>query len=74
MFRYTIILIVLMLAVAESRAVQPYTPTQPDPVLESWRWRSFPELRGLGLQCIAEDRDGNMWFGVDDGIRVSKCW
>jgi len=42
---------------------------RPDPVLESWRWRSFPELKGLGLRCMAEDRDGRMWFGTDDGVR-----
>ena len=50
-------------------ASQPYTPSSPDPVLESWRWRSFPELKGMGLRCMAEDKDGNMWFGVDDGVR-----
>ncbi len=50
-------------------AVQPYQPVHPDPVLESWRWRSFPELKGLGLQCMAEDKDGNMWFGTNDGVR-----
>ena len=50
-------------------ASQPYTPSSPDPVLESWRWRSFPELKGLGLRCMAEDKDGNMWFGVDEGVQ-----
>ena len=50
-------------------AVRPYTPVQPDPVLESWRWRSFPELNGLGLRCMAEAKDKAMWFGVDDGVR-----
>ncbi len=50
-------------------AATPYQPVQPDPVLESWRWRSFPELKGLGLQCMAEDKDGNMWFGTNDGVR-----
>lgn len=49
-------------------AVQPYTPVHHDPMLESWRWRSYPELKGLGLRCMAEDRDGNMWFGVDAGV------
>jgi len=41
----------------------------PDPVLEPWRWRAFPELNGLGLQCMAEAKDRAMWFGVDDGGR-----
>jgi hypothetical protein len=43
-FRYWIILFVLLLSSAESWSVQPYTPVHPDPVLESWRWRTFPEL------------------------------
>ena len=61
--------LVLAAAVAECWAVQPYQPVHPDPVLESWRWRSFLELKGLGLRCIAEARDGAMWFGVDEGMR-----
>ncbi len=56
--------VVLALAAGECLAVRPY-----EPVLESWRWRSFPELKGLGLRCMAEDRDGNMWFGTDGGAR-----
>ena len=60
---------VLALAAGECLAVRPYEPMQPDPVLESWRWRSFPELKGLGLQCMVEDRYGNMWFGTDGGVR-----
>ncbi len=51
-------------------AAQPYEPVHPDPVLDSWRWRSFPELKGLGLGRMAEDKDGKMWFGVNDGVRV----
>ncbi len=50
-------------------AAQPYEPVQPDPVLEPWRWTVFSELKGLGLQCMAEDKDGNMWFGTDEGVR-----
>ncbi len=50
-------------------AASPYQPVYPDPALESWRWRSFPELKGVGLQCMAQDREGNMWFGTDEGVR-----
>ena len=56
-----------VLAASECSAVQPYTPVHPDPFLEPWRWRVFPELIGLGLECMAEDSVGNMWFGVSDG-------
>ena len=53
--------------VTPAPAAQPYVPVHPDPVLESYRWRTFPELKGKGLRAMAEDRDGNIWFGVDDG-------
>ena len=50
-------------------AIQPFEPTQPDPTLESWRWQSFPELKGLGLRVMAQDSDGAMWFGLNAGVR-----
>ena len=43
----------VMLSAGESWSVQPYEPVQPDPVLESWRWTSFPELKGLRLSSMA---------------------
>jgi PAS domain S-box-containing protein len=46
----------------------PYQPVYGDPLLEPWRWRTFPELSGLGAQCIAEGADGTLWFGTADGI------
>ena len=49
-------------------AAEPFTPRHPDPVHESWRWRSFPELKGQGASCLAQDGDGNFLFGTDDGI------
>ena len=70
MAKYITFLSILLLASITSWAVEPYQPVHPDPILETWRWRSFPELKGLGLACMAEDRDGNMWFGVTDGVRV----
>jgi hypothetical protein len=52
-----------------SVAEQPFTPERWDPVLEPWRWQSFPELKGAGLRCLAQDEDGHMWFGVNEGVR-----
>ena len=48
--------------------MHPYRPVYLDQLLEPWRWRSFPELKGLGLRCLAEAMDGSMWFGVDEGV------
>ena len=52
----------------ECAAATPYTPRHSDPVQEFWRWRAFPELKGQGLSCLAQDRDGNFLFGTDNGI------
>jgi PAS domain S-box-containing protein len=38
-----------------------------DPLLEPWRWTTFPELTGLDLECMAEGADGTMWFGSVNG-------
>ncbi|MDA0747649.1 MAG: PDZ domain-containing protein, partial [bacterium] len=64
-----IVSVVLGIFISDSQAEKPYVPIQADPLLEPWRWRSFPELKGLGLNCLAEDRDGNMWFGLKGEIR-----
>ena len=48
-------------------AAKPYQPTLGNPFDEPWRFRTFPELEGRGATCLAEDVDGNMWFGVVDG-------
>ena len=45
-----------------------YQPVQGDPLLEPWRWRTFPELSGLDAQCMAEGADGTMWFGTANGL------
>ena len=48
-------------------AAEPYHPVTPDPVLQKWRWRSYPQLHGTGLFCVAQAADGAMWFGLDGG-------
>ena len=70
MCRYITVLFVLILALAECWAVEPYEPVRPNPLHEPYRVTRFPELTGLGLVCMAEDSTGNMWFGVGDGVRV----
>jgi hypothetical protein len=61
-------IIPIIFAVSEGWSVEPYEPVRPDPVLESWRWRSFPEFKGKGLFCLTEASDGAMWFGHDTGV------
>ncbi|HCT29872.1 MAG TPA: hypothetical protein DIW31_03870, partial [Bacteroidales bacterium] len=45
-----------------------YKPVVSDPLLEPWRWKLMPELRGKGVRCIESSKDGSIWFGVDKGI------
>lgn len=47
---------------------QPYSPEIVNPLTEPWRWRQFPALEGKGVSFIAEDREGKVWFGFNDGI------
>src|ERR1035437_270763 len=47
---------------------QNFTPEFADPLLEPWRWKQIPELRGKGIRCIIESNDCSIWFGVDNGI------
>jgi len=47
---------------------QRFTPEFADPLLEPWRWKQIPELRGKGIRCILESNDCSIWFGVDNGI------
>lgn len=61
-------LLLLSLGANALAAARPYQPVSPDPLLESWRWRIFPELSGLDAQCVAAAPDGTLWFGTGDGI------
>ncbi|MBT5832602.1 MAG: hypothetical protein HOH77_20620, partial [Candidatus Latescibacteria bacterium] len=65
---FIIIFYIITNSLSISWAVKPYVPVHPDPVLEPWRWRSFPELKGQDVRCIAEDKNGHIWFGTKDGV------
>jgi len=51
-----------------SPGAEAYRPTFGDPLLESWRWRTFLELSGLDVQCVAETTDGTLWFGTANSL------
>jgi signal transduction histidine kinase/AraC-like DNA-binding protein len=44
-----------------------YKPEVLDPLLEPWRWKFMPELRGKGIRCIENTPEGVLWFGTDKG-------
>jgi signal transduction histidine kinase/CheY-like chemotaxis protein/AraC-like DNA-binding protein/ligand-binding sensor domain-containing protein len=54
-------------SVAELYAQLPYKPEVQDPLLEPWRWKFLPELRGKGVRCIESATNGDVWFGTDRG-------
>lgn len=45
-------------------AVEPYKPQLANPVLEAWRWTSFPEYDTIRISCLAKGKDGGMWMGI----------
>ena len=60
--------VLLWALVAQSvSAALPYEPVSADPLLQAWRWRTYPELNGLGAQCIFEGDHGVVWFGGTEG-------
>lgn len=54
------------LCLKHALAVIPYQPKFADPVLESWRWTSFPEYDTIRISCMAKDQNGIMWMGIDN--------
>ena len=58
---------VLMFA-ARAGAVQPYEPNVADPLLEAWRWQHIKRLDGLSFQCMTQDPNGVVWFGLRNGV------
>jgi signal transduction histidine kinase/DNA-binding response OmpR family regulator/ligand-binding sensor domain-containing protein len=49
-------------------AQSPYSPSISDPLTETWRWRLVENLTAKGVRCMTSDEDGNMWFGLNNGI------
>lgn len=68
----SIFLFVLLLSWASPVvAVVSLQVATPDPIHESWRWRTFDTSNGLagGVRDIFEDRDGDIWFATDGGAQ-----
>lgn len=62
-----LLLVLLIQNFCDLRHVSSYEPRLVDPLRESWRVRSFAQLKGRGLRCIGEDSSGAIWFGVKSG-------
>lgn len=50
------------------RATEPYVPRKMNPLAESWRWKTFPELEGKGVSHIMEGPDHRVWVSCNEGI------
>jgi CheY-like chemotaxis protein len=61
-------LLIFLTIIGETTAGEAYEHNAPDPIFEPWRWRSFPQLKGKGLNCMDEAVDGAIWFGADEGV------
>jgi len=53
---------------ASARALEPYEPNVADPLLDSWRWQHIKQLDGTSFQCMTQDPNGVIWFGLRYGI------
>ena len=51
-----------------SLALTTYQPERSDPILEPWRWQSYPQLEGRIVHCVTEAADSSLWFGLEDGV------
>ena len=61
-------LLILILFSTNTYSQKPYAPNYGDPLKEPWRWTNFDELAGKGVRCITESADGDLWFGINNGV------
>lgn len=66
-YTFALLLAALKLSVV-AQAVQPYEPNIADPLLEDWRWQHIKHLDGLSMQCMTQDANGVLWFGLRNGV------
>lgn len=62
------IILIFIILFSSGYAKRLYKPVIEDPLLEQWRWVKFPELSSKGVQCMVEDNNQTMWFGLDKGV------
>jgi hypothetical protein len=65
----TLTFLITILSSGLSTSGQVYTPEQPDPLLQPWRWQAYPQLHGPGFRDVVEDANGHIWFGTDSGVK-----
>ncbi|MCG8696732.1 MAG: hypothetical protein MI922_01660, partial [Bacteroidales bacterium] len=68
MKRIEILGFIILLVILPLGAQKVYHPVDSDPIMESWRWRHFPELSKYGVQVFIENDEGVIWFGVNKGL------
>lgn len=69
LYKISKVLLMVFGLISSVGAAKPYVPQMVDPFSEAWRFRTFQELDGLGLRCMAEDSTEVMWFGLTDGVK-----
>jgi signal transduction histidine kinase/DNA-binding response OmpR family regulator/ligand-binding sensor domain-containing protein len=68
---YVLITLILLLGFSAPvllHGQSPYVPEVSEPLSETWRWKSLENLSTKGVRCMIDDQDGNMWFGLNNGI------
>jgi signal transduction histidine kinase/DNA-binding response OmpR family regulator/ligand-binding sensor domain-containing protein len=67
-FQLNIFLILFLFVIGITSASSNYKPKIVEPITETWRWQGFPELSGKSCHCMAEGKNGLLYFGVNGGI------
>ena len=62
------VLWLLSMSICTISAQKPYQPGIDDPITESWRWTYISELHGKSIRCISQSQDGDMLFGITNGV------
>ncbi|MEM9444510.1 MAG: ATP-binding protein [Verrucomicrobiota bacterium] len=71
-FKYLVLLLFAVIPLVtlslQLHAAELYNPTVRDPLEEPWRFKHEEILNGIGANCMAEARNGLMWFGCSGGL------
>ena len=62
-FCHVLVFGILLIIANRGLAVAVYSPQLYDPVMEPICWTEVPELNDLEFNCMAEDENGDIWFG-----------
>ncbi|MEM9157983.1 MAG: ATP-binding protein [Verrucomicrobiota bacterium] len=64
---FTLCLVLICSQATMLESAEPFTPSEPEPLTELWRWTQIDALRKEFHECGAVDQDGNPWLAHPQG-------